>query len=130
MLITGKGHPNVTSKHPTTIAFTRDPEITPRGDCFAAVACEWDVGPAFLKELRSATKATVTIECGGHTETITGSGHPGLTLSDNDLVIRKSDWVDGRTLLIAADKAAKDLDKELVQCLKQALPVKITVTTG
>ncbi|MCK4327290.1 MAG: DUF371 domain-containing protein [Candidatus Diapherotrites archaeon] len=127
MLITGKGHPNVTSRHPTTIAFTRDKDITPRGDCFVAVACQWEATPEVLEKLRRAKKVTVTIECGGRKETIVGSGDPGLTLSENDLVIRKSGWVDNRTLMIGADKAAKDLDKEVVQCLKQPAPVKIRV---
>ncbi|MFC2174566.1 DUF371 domain-containing protein [archaeon] len=127
MLITGKGHPNVRSEHPTTLAFTRDKAVTPRGDCFVAVDCDWNVGPAFLEKLRSAKTVTVTIECGGRKDTIVGTGHPELTLSDKDLVIRKSGWVDPRTLMIGADKAAKDLDKELVQCLKHSGPVKITV---
>lgn len=127
MIITGHGHPNITSKHATTIAFTKDKEITPRGDCFVAVACNWTIDQGFLKKLKNAKIVKVEIECAGQKETITGSGHPELTLTDNDLVIRKSGWVDSRTLMIGADKAAKDLKKEVVQVLKQAAPVKITI---
>ena len=130
MIITGKGHPNVSCRHSTTIAFTRDASITPKGDCFAAVSCDWQVSPAFLEKLRSAKKVTITIECGGHSDIVTGSGHPELTLSDKDLVVRTSGWVDPRTLVVGADKAANGLDKKLVQCLKQPAPVKVAVEIG
>ena len=127
MIITGKGHPNVTSRHATTIAFTRDTDITLRGDCFVAVGCNWTVEPSFLEELRNAEKITVNIKCLGKHDTITGSGHPNLTLTEKDLVIRKSNWVDSRTLMINADKAAKDLDRKLVEALKTPSPITITI---
>ena len=128
MLITGKGHPNITARHPTTIAFTRDKEVTLKGDCFVAVECGWEVDSDFLEKLRTARKITATIECSGYTEVINGRGHPGLTLSDKDLVIRKSDWVDERTLMLGADKSAQDLGKEMVRCLKKPVPVTVTIT--
>jgi len=128
MIIAGKGHPNITAKHATTIAFTRDKSITLRGDCFVAVCCGWSISSVFLKRLRTAEKVTVEIECLGEKDTITGSGHPDLTPTEKDLVIRKSDWVDSRTLMINADKAAKDLNGGLVQALKQPAPVTITVS--
>ena len=127
LLITGRGHPNIRATHPTTLAFTRDKEITPSGDCFVAVGCEWQVTPEFLAKLRSAKRVTVTIECGGHRDVVTGTGHGALTLSENDLVVRTSGWVDARTLMVGADKPARALSKEVVQCLKQSAPVKIRV---
>lgn len=126
LVITGRGHPNITARHPTTIAFTRDKEITHRGDCFVAVDCHWEATPAFLEKLRRAKKVEITIECSGKMALITASGHPGLTLDANDLVVRKSDWVDPRTLAIGADKSAKDLG-EVAQCLRSPSPVRVTV---
>ena len=38
--------------------------------------------------------------------------------SDFSMVIRKSDYVDGRTLAIKANKAAKDIKRELIEKLK------------
>ena len=39
--------------------------------------------------------------------------------SDKEMVIRKSDFIDERTLAIKADKAAFELDKDLVVFLKE-----------
>lgn len=128
MIITGRGHSNIRSTHPTTIAFTRDKDVTVRGDCFVAVDCDWSVDAGFLEKIRAAKKIIVTIKCGCYTDTIVGHGHPELTLSGKDLVIRKSEWVDSRTLMLGADKSAKDLSKEMVQCLKTSVPVEIRVT--
>jgi hypothetical protein len=45
-----------------------------------------------------------------------------------DLVVRKSDYVCGRTLAILADKAAKDLSRKLVEKLRNPIQrVKITL---
>ena len=128
MIINGFGHKNIRAEHATTLAFTRDKDITLRGDCFVAGDCQWEVTEEFLKQLQISKKVTLTIECSGQTDTIIGKGHPDLTLSDKDIVIRKSDWVDARTLMINADKAANDLNRELVAFLKQGAPVTITIT--
>ncbi len=128
MIIRGKGHPNITARHKATIAFTSDKEITLRGDCFVAVACTWEATPAFLAKMRSSKKVLVEISCMGEHDTIIGSGHPNLTISSKDLVIRKSDWVDQRTLIIKADKAAKDLNPSLVAALQTGALVVAKVT--
>jgi hypothetical protein len=45
-----------------------------------------------------------------------------------DLVVRKSDYVCGRTLAIRADKAASDFSRELVEKLKDPnQEVKVTL---
>ena len=129
MLITGKGHANITARHRTTIAFTRDKEITKNGDCFVACCAGYKVSKAFLKKLRESKKATITISCGGVSDKVTAKGHPQLTLSDKtDLVIRKSDYVCGRTLAIHADKAAISLKRDLIKQLQLGKPVKVKIS--
>jgi len=122
MQIKAHGHPNVTAKHATTIAVTKDKEITVKGDCFIGVAAEWDID---VEALKKAKQLKITIRCGGVEETITATGHPDLTVSEKDLVIRKSDWVDDRTLAIKANKAAKDLDRKLVAELQKDQEITI-----
>ena len=59
---------------------------------------------------------------------ITGFGHEDLELSHpTDIVIRKSDYTCSRTLMINADKAARDLDLDLVEDLKNGKTMEVTI---
>jgi hypothetical protein len=63
-------------------------------------------------------------------EVITGFGSTNLSLSDtDDMVVRKSGFVSGRTLMIGADKAARDLDRAFVDKLKTSEDITITIET-
>jgi len=59
-------------------------------------------------------------------------GDPSLTFSDEEeMVVRKSGYTCGRTLMIKSDKAAKDLDRRFVKLLRRkGCTVKVTVTVG
>ena len=128
MLIHAKGHPNITAKHRTTIAFTRDKEITIKGDCFVAVDSRFNISPDFMEKLRCSRHIIITISCAGSTDRIIARGHPKITLSDaKDLVIRKSNYVDNKTLAILADKAAIDLSRALIKNLRQGKHVTIRI---
>jgi hypothetical protein len=66
----------------------------------------------------------------GHDE-ITGFGHEDLTLTHpTDIVIRKSDFTCSRTLMINADKAARDLDEKLIDDLKNEKIMEVTIKTS
>lgn len=53
-------------------------------------------------------------------EKIEGRGDPRLTYSDSvSMVARKSSFVCGRTLMIEANKAASDVNRSLIERLKQ-----------
>lgn len=63
----------------------------------------------------------------GHDE-ITGFGHEDLTLTHpTDIVIRKSDYICPRTLMIGADKAARDLDENLIHDLKNGKVMEVSI---
>ena len=127
MKIICKGHPNITATHPTTLAVTRDPEVTRRGDCFICVGAEYELTPSFLARLRTAKCVRITIKASGKTEVIIAQGHPSLNPSGKELVVRKSDYIDSRTLVIRADKACKDLNTVFKEQLKKATNIEITV---
>jgi hypothetical protein len=60
-----------------------------------------------------------TIKVGDFTEVITGKGDQNLPLSHpTDIVLRKSSFICDRTLMINADKAARDLSREFVNMLR------------
>jgi hypothetical protein len=121
-VITGYGHPHITSKHPTTLEFTKDEEIGYEAHCIIAVKA--DKGCSDLsKDLKGAIKEgkrlDITIKVGSLSERMVAFGHPDLMLeNDKDVVLRKSGWVDERTLCVHSSKASSDLDRELVKKLQ------------
>ena len=125
--IRARGHENVTAEHASTVEVTTDDWLTPAGDCIVAVAADRaprDFSGAFREACRSpeaTITATLTVEGDDrtHEETITGRGDPGLALvDDRSMVGRTSDYTDDeRTILVEADKAAADLDRDLVASL-------------
>jgi len=71
----------------------------------------------------------VIIEANGVKDIVRAHGSSRLTfISPTDIVIRKSNYVCGRTVAIGADKAACDLSRKLIEKLKAAnQKVKITL---
>lgn len=126
-----QGHPNVTSKHKTTLMTTTEPHLTKRGDCIIAVNAETGLAqlPAEVKEDAKDpdTVITFTLQTRNHVFTATGRGHPELTYIDPmDMVARKSSYTCGRTLMVASDKAAIDIPLSLVDELRNP-ETKITI---
>lgn len=121
--ITSYGHPNVTGKHKTTLEVTKEKELSLRGDCIIGVGAEkglMDLNERFKDlAMRVDAKMEVTLMAEDIKETITGWGHPDLTFTHpTDIVIRKSDFICSRTLMIKADKSSKELNRKLIEKLK------------
>jgi hypothetical protein len=117
------GHKNVKAKHKTTIEFTKDRDLTPKGDCIIAVSANKalnDLNIKFKEEIRKkGAKLVIFIKVGELYDVINAFGDSKLTLTHSkDVVIRKSKYICSRTLAINADKAAFDLKKELIEKLK------------
>ena len=113
-----KGHKNVSSLHKSTFEITKDVDIGPTADCIIGVD----------KIANSDTRIKVVLDTeNGHDE-ITGYGHEDLTLTHpTDIVCRTSDYTCSRTLMIKADKAARDLDKELIEDLKNEKIMEVAI---
>jgi hypothetical protein len=116
------GHENVTAEHTSTFEFTSDDWLTPAGDCILGTEAEpvpaaFDDG--FVEACRSGEATiTATLRVEGFERTIEGRGHPALTFeSDRSMVGRTSEYVDDRTVMIGADTAAADIDREIVDAL-------------
>lgn len=120
--ITALGHENVLSTHPTTIEITKDPNLTKNGDCIIGVsaskACA-DLSEEVKQKIKQGRKFTIILRVGDISERIEGYGSPELTLEhEHDIVIRTSEFIDKRTIMVKADKASIDLKPELVKKLK------------
>ncbi|MHA1268689.1 MAG: DUF371 domain-containing protein [Candidatus Helarchaeota archaeon] len=117
------GHKNITAKHKTTIEFTRENYLTKNGDCIIGINSEKgliDFNDEFRKLIKSDdAKITCTININDLSDTIIGKGSPKLSFNDShDIVIRKSNYVCDRTVMIGANKAAIDIDRRIIQLLK------------
>lgn len=127
-----KGHENVTSLHKSTFEITKDPEIGPTADCIIGVDMDRTM-LSFPDEFKdriadSNTKIIVELKTENGFDRIIGWGHEDLTLTHpTDIVCRKSDYTCDRTLMIRADKAARDLDRDLICDLKNEKPLEVTI---
>ncbi|HLE76070.1 MAG TPA: DUF371 domain-containing protein [Candidatus Bathyarchaeia archaeon] len=133
-VVSGYGHENIRATHRTTLEFTKEKHLSKKGDCIIAVAADKalaDLSCEFKANLRKPNaKLTILIEAGGIAEQVHACGSQQLFLSHpTDAVIRKSDYVCGRTLAVRADKAANNLSREFVEKLRNPKQkVKITLT--
>jgi hypothetical protein len=134
-VIRARGHENVTGTHESTWELTSDDWLTPAGDCILGVEADRvpaDFDPAFVESCRDAsTTISATLEADDRTLTVTGRGDPGLSFEDDrSLIVRTSDYVDGRTVLVGADTAAVDVDRELVASLSEGGELTLTLRAG
>ncbi len=123
-VIRAKGHPNVRATHRTTFEITKESKLTPKGDCIVGVEAEIGISeiPQEIKGCLSLPKSvTLTLELPeyGLKEVVRARGDRRLTFThESDIVVRKSNFVCGRTLAVMADKAACDFSREFVDLLK------------
>ena len=125
------GHPNVRATHRSTVEVTVEDYLTPRGDCIVAVRAETGLAglPEELKGIiRSGGLVFLVVCAGGRCDSVVGVGHPGLGLSDPyRMIARKSAHVDDRTLMICANKSARDIDRRIVSALRRGARARILV---
>ncbi len=129
-VVHARGHEHVTADHASTFEVTTDDYLTPAGDCIVGIEADRapaDFDPAFAEACRDPdTRIEVELTAGGRTDTVTGWGHPDLSFeSGRSAVVRTSDYVDERTVMVGADAAAGDLDRSLVTALSRGAPLLI-----
>jgi hypothetical protein len=133
-LVDAFGHENILSTHKTTFEITKETHLTKRGNCIIAVKATkgaTDLSKEFKRAARKENaKMTITIEADAVKEVVNAQGSPHLLFTHStDLVIRKSDFVCGRTLAVKADKASCDFSRQLIEKLKDSSQrVRITLS--
>jgi hypothetical protein len=120
--VRARGHRNVTGTHRSTFEITRDSDLSLAGDCIIAVCADrWPAGLSGefkAAAARDDAKIIAEIHCDGYKDIVQGRGSSKMTFSDHrGMVFRVSDFVCGRTIMINADKAARGLDRELIEAL-------------
>lgn len=127
------GHENILSKHKNTFEVTKDNYLTKRGDCIIGVNADkgaYDFSEKFKYMLKGAnSNVRIFIICNQFRDEVKAKGNENLILTNkDDIVVRKSKFIDDRTVAVMADKAAIDLNREMIKILSEEKEkVKITL---
>ena len=130
--IKAKGHENVLSLHKSTFEITKDKDLSLAGDCIIGLDIDKsmeDFPKRFKEKLANDdTKVIVELRTPNASDTIEGYGHHDLTLSHpTDIVCRKSTFVCSRTLMIKSNKAAIDLNRDLIKDLANGESMEVDI---
>ena len=130
--IKAKGHENVLSLHKSTFEITKDKDLSLSGDCIIGLDIDKSMEdfPEDFKEklANDDTKVIVELRTPNASDTIEGYGHHDLTLSHpTDIVCRKSTFVCSRTLMIKSNKAAIDLNRDLIKDLANGESMEVNI---
>ncbi|ACJ16717.1 hypothetical protein, conserved [Thermococcus onnurineus NA1] len=121
-IIRCRGHENVRATHKSTLEFTKEDYLTPRGDCILCIEADKginDLSEEFKRALKEGKRLLIRIKIADLIDEVLAEGSPRLILEHPySMVVRKSDYIDGRTLAIKANKAARDIDRRIVELLK------------
>ena len=125
------GNEKIKATHPSTLEITKEDFLTERGDCIigicASKACI-DLNENLKKHLRNGGKIVIRIKVNEIEDKIIAYGHKNLLLkSEKSIVIRKSSFIDERTLAINANKSARDLKRKLIEKIKNNIRFRIEI---
>jgi len=117
------GHPNIKATHKSTLEITTENYLTPKGDCIIGIKSS--ISPYYFpKKLKELLLKEIPLKlvliCENFKDEVIFYGSPRLTLKSKiSLVIRKSKFIDDRTIGIRANKSAKDINRNLIENLKK-----------
>lgn len=131
--VSATGHENVRADHESTFEVTTEDFLTPAGDCILGIEADRspsDFDGQFVEAAQNETATiTATFDAAGRSITIRGRGDPRLTFENEvSMVGRTSDYVDDRTIMVEADAAATDVDRDFVKALAEGVDLTVTLT--
>lgn len=130
--ISSVGHENVLATHASTLEITKDGHVTRRGNCVIGILASKSAAELredLKKIIRSEGSVVVLFLSTPHSrDVVIARGSPDLRLTNRkSIVVRKSSYIDDRTVAILANKSAGDLDRKLVEDLRGGLPLHIII---
>ena len=116
------GHENVICSHGSTIEITKDNYLTKKGTCILGINASkgcFELNNNLKRLIKQGQKIQITIKLENIKDFFIGYGHPDLTLLDkNAMIFRKSNFICDRTVLINCSKSSSELDRELIDLLR------------
>jgi|SaaInlStandDraft_4_1057021.scaffolds.fasta_scaffold29361_3 uncharacterized protein len=112
------GHKNILSLHQNSLEFTKDKDLTLNGDCIVGVNSDFK-----LNEIKSLIKEYDTIKIriisDDLIEEIMCNVNKNFN-SDHEIVVRRSNFISDRTLGINADKSSFEINRKIINKLKDS----------
>ena len=123
------GHPNITAKHRSTMQLTKETDISVRADCIIGVRANksvYDMSDPLKTHLLEGGEVEISLTVNGLSFSLRARGDSRLVFSNKlDSVIRRSNYIDDRTLAVEATAAAKDIPRDLVKELRDPRTILI-----
>ena len=135
-VIRAYGHKNVQATHKSTLEITKDDYLTKKGDCIIGIKANKSLKELNkdLRKIISSDNSLVLIFLVVNNklfDIIIAHGSSNLTLeSERKIIIRKSTYTSPDTLAIRSNKAAIDLNRDLVNALKNEKSVLYVIIIG
>jgi len=111
-----RGHRNIIGDHRTTLEFTKDKDLTIRGNCIIGINADFELEE--IRKLLEFDKLKITITVNGCSDEIICSINREFD-DNNEIVIRMGKFISRRTLGICADKASRYLKREIIKNMKE-----------
>lgn len=115
IIFSAKGHKNILSTHKNTFEFTKDKELTLSGDCIIGVKSDFSLEK--IKPALKWDKIKMKIIVDELEEIIIGNINKEFC-SNEEIVVRITDFKSDRTLMTRANKASKDFDRKFINRIK------------
>ncbi|MFP4112326.1 MAG: HAD-IA family hydrolase [Candidatus Woesearchaeota archaeon] len=125
MKFNATGHKNIKATHKTTLEFTKEDFLTPKGDCIIGIDADIDFAkdiPVFRKSLdlraRKLRKIKINLKHGRHSDSVIAFFNPQFSHKEA-MVVRKSAFIDKRTFAYKANKSSKELKRDIFESLRK-----------
>lgn len=120
------GHPNILSTHRNTFEFTKEDYLTKSGDCIVGINSSFSIMDIKNEFGDQDKDILILIECENKKEEIKAIYNHTFN-DEHEMVIRITDFKDGRTFATRADKSSKMLDRKLIELLQKGMQAKVTI---
>jgi hypothetical protein len=118
------GHANIRAKHPKTIEFTKDTDLTPNGTCILGIRAEFEMSE--LKKLRG--KVRVRLRCGEIEDMVQAVINADFD-DAHEVVFRKSRFNSPRTYGFWLNRGSSAINRDLIALLKNPeTRLEVTIT--
>lgn len=126
------GHPNIRATHVKTLEFTKDSDLTERGDCIVGIKANFNKSK--VKDFEKKVKIICTVIDPETKNTISSEFKCKVNQnfeSDHELVLRKSGFDSERTFGFGLNRGANWLDRKIVEILQNPdAEMDVTIIEG